>query len=195
MTISDMKRIVNSQEMYDDTAEAIQKARRDAIMLCRQYNKNVNDVSIYDRKILENLLGSIGKQAFIESNFRSEFGFNIYIGDNVYINHDMIILDCNEVRIGHDVYIGSRVGIYTGNHAEDPIERADGGVYAKPVTIGDKVWLCGDVKIAQDVTIGENSIIGMGSVVLNDIPSNVLAAGNPCKVIRPIKESDVRWHK
>lgn len=181
--------------MYDDTHKNIEEARKSAIKLCRSYNKQVNDDSIYDRSILEQLLGHIGKQAFIESNFRCEFGFNIYIGDNVYINHDRIILDCNEVCIGHDVYIGPRVGIYTGNHAEDPIERADGGVYAKPVTIGDKVWLCGDVKIAQDVTIGENSIIGMGSVVLNDIPPNVLAAGNPCKVIRPIKESDIKWHK
>ncbi|WP_225744420.1 hypothetical protein [Marinilactibacillus sp. Marseille-P9653] len=114
-------------------------------------------------------MGHIGESAFIESNFRCEFGFN--------------------------VYIGPRVGIYTGDHAEAPVERADGGVYAKPVTIGDKVWLCGNVKIAQNITVGENSIIGMGSVVLNDVPPNALAAGNPCKVIRPIKESDIKWQK
>jgi maltose O-acetyltransferase len=117
------------------------------------------------------------------------------MGSNIYINHDMIILDCNEVRIGNDVYIGPRVGLYAANHAEDPIERINGGVYSKPITIGNKVWLCGDVKVAPGVTIGENTIIGTGSVVVKDIPANVVAAGNPCKVIRPIRENENKWTK
>lgn len=92
----------------------------------------------------------------------------------------MVILDCNEVTIGDLVYIGPKVGLYCANHAEDPVERANHQVYAKPIHISDSVL--------PGVTIGENSIIGTGSVVTKDIPANVIAAGNPCRVIRGIQK-------
>ncbi|MNC66640.1 putative acetyltransferase [compost metagenome] len=107
----------------------------------------------------------------------------------------MIILDCNEVKIGNNVFIGPRAGLYAANHAEDPFERAEKGVYSAPIIIQDNVWLGGDVKITQGVTIGENSIIGAGSVVTKDIPANTIAAGVPCKVIRPIQCSDNPWRR
>ncbi|SEO65908.1 maltose O-acetyltransferase [Amphibacillus marinus] len=195
MNMEEMKTLVNSGKMYDDANPHIAKARNEAIATCRTYNKKVNDSSDYDMKLLKGLFAEIGENVYLESNFRCEFGFNIYLGKNIYINHDMIILDCNEVTIGNDVYIGPRVGLYAANHAEDPIERANNGVYSKPIKIGDKVWIGGDVQVGQGVTIGENSIIGMGSVVTKDVPANVIAAGNPCRVIRQIKESETKWKK
>jgi len=193
MNKQDVKKMVNSEKMYDDNHHYVSKYRRQALNACREYNYNVNTNGIYDTEILKRVFNGLGENVYIESNFRCELGFNITLGDNVLINHDMIILDCNEVIIGNNVYIGPRAGLYASNHAEDPFERAQGGVYSKPIIIEDNVWLGSDVKISQGVTIGKNSIIGMGSVVTKDIPENMIAAGNPCKVIRPINEH--KWTK
>ncbi|WP_148267404.1 sugar O-acetyltransferase [Paenibacillus terrae] len=187
--------MTNSGEMYDDNAKEVAAIRTQALAMCRKYNHKVNTDNEYDMSILKELFLHVGENVYIESNFRCEFGFNISIGNDVYINHDMIILDCNEVTIGNDVYIGPRAGLYAANHAEDPFERVEKGVYSKPISLQDRVWLGGDVKITQGVTIGENSIIGAGSVVTKDIPPNVIAAGNPCRVIRPIQFSENRWKR
>ncbi|WP_066186268.1 MULTISPECIES: sugar O-acetyltransferase [Gracilibacillus] len=195
MNIEEIKQMVNTGEMYNDAHPDVDRIRKGAIAVCRRYNKKVNDDNEYDLTILQDLFERIGEDVLVESNFRCEFGFNIRIGNHVYLNHDMIILDCHRVSIGDDVYVGPRVGLYAANHAEDPIERINGGVYAKPITIGNKVWLGGDVQVTQGVTIGDNSIIGAGSVVTKDIPANVMAAGNPCRVIRDIQESEVKWTK
>ncbi|MEO1772153.1 MULTISPECIES: sugar O-acetyltransferase [Enterococcus] len=191
MNIETVKKMINSGEPYDDMDAGVEAIRAKAIQECRRYNFLVNSENKYDLSILQGLLHSIGEDVYIESNFLCEFGFNISIGSNVYINHDLIILDCNQVTIGNGVYIAPRVGMYGANHAEDPIERAeDHIVYSKPIKIGDRVWLGAGVHVLQGVTVGENTIIGAGSVVTKDIPANVIAAGNPCKVIRPIRESD-----
>ncbi|NEU27921.1 sugar O-acetyltransferase [Paenibacillus polymyxa] len=195
MDIEKIKQIINSGEMYDDAAEDISALRAHAISMSRKYNHKVNTNDEYDMSILKDLFAEVGENVYIESNFRCEFGFNISIGNNVYINHDMIILDCNEVKIGNEVYIGPRAGLYAANHAEDPYERAEKGVYSAPIILEDHVWLGGDVKITQGVSIGKNSIIGAGSVVTKDIPPNFIAAGNPCKVIRPIRFSDNPWRR
>ena len=121
-------------------------------------------------------------------------GSNITIGDNVFINFGCIIFDMGEVTIGNNAMFGPRVGIYTTNHAFDAEERIANVVVSKPIHIGNRVWLSADVKIVQGVTIGDNSIIGAGSVVTKDIPPNVIAAGNPCRVIRKITEKD-KWIK
>ncbi|MEC0167215.1 sugar O-acetyltransferase [Paenibacillus graminis] len=195
MNISEIKQMINSGKMYDDAAKDISALRTQAISICRKYNYKVNTNDEYDMSILKGLFAEVGENVYIESNFRCEFGFNISIGNEVYINHDMIILDCNEVKIGNNVFIGPRAGLYAANHAEDPFERAEKGVYSAPIIIQDNVWLGGDVKITQGVTIGENSIIGAGSVVTKDIPANTIAAGVPCKVIRPIQCSDNPWRR
>ncbi|WP_199909997.1 maltose acetyltransferase domain-containing protein [Paenibacillus sp. CAA11] len=135
--------------MYDDAAENVAEARAHALAMCRKYNHKVNTNDEYDMSILKDLFSKVGENVYIESNFRCEFGFNISIGNDVYINHDMIILDCNEVSIGNDVYIGPRAGLYGANHAEDPFERADKGVYSAPITLEDRVWLGGDVRITH----------------------------------------------
>ncbi|MGM0123171.1 maltose O-acetyltransferase [Enterococcus sp. AZ194] len=185
-----VKALTNEGAPYDDMDKQVDTVRAHALKECRRYNFLVNSENKYEPSILKNLFHKMGENVHIESNFLCEFGFNISLGNNIYLNHDMVILDCNEVTIGDDVYVGPRVGLYGANHAEDPIERAEHIVYAKPIHIGDKVWLGAGVHVLQGVTIGENTIIGAGSVVTKDIPANVIAAGNPCKVIRPIKKKD-----
>lgn len=139
---------------------------------------------------LKNMFGSMGKKCYIEPPFYCDHGFNIYVGDNFYANTGLIILDQCPVHIGNNVLIGPRVGIYCATHPIDAMVRnllVEGG---EPVTIGNDVWIGGGVNICPGVTIGDNVVIGAGAVVTKDIPSNVIAAGNPCNVIREITDED-----
>lgn len=139
---------------------------------------------------MQQLFKNVGENVWIEPDFRCEFGKNITIGDDVYINFGCIILDCSEVTIGSHTLLGPNIGLYAANHSTDATERINGGCYGKPIHIGNNVWLGGDVKVLQGVTIDDNTIIGAGSIVTKDIPDNVIAVGNPCKVIRKITEED-----
>ena len=178
----------------DDRDEEVEARRLVAKRLFRAYNRTTEtDVEVRE-KIKTELFRSVGKNVFIEPDFICELGSNITIGDNVFINFGCIIFDMGEVTIGNNAMFGPRVGIYTTNHAFDAEERVANVVMSKPIHIGNRVWLSADVKIVQGVTIGDNSIIGAGSVVTKDIPSNVIAAGNPCRVIRKITEKD-KWIK
>ena len=127
-------------------------------------------------------------RVFVYSPFYCDYGKHIHIGDGSFINHGCIILDEANVFIGKDVRIAPNVGIYTVGHQEEIEPRRQGYEYAKTVTIEDNVWIGGHSCILPGVTIGENSIIGAGSVVRKDIPKNVVAAGNPCRVIRELKK-------
>ena len=178
----------------DDRDEEVEARRLVAKRLFRAYNRTTEtDVEVRE-KIKTELFRSVGKNVFIEPDFICELGSNITIGDNVFINFGCIIFDMGEVTIGDNAMFGPRVGIYTTNHAFDAEERIANVVVSKPIHIGNRVWLSADVKIVQGVTIGDNSIIGAGSVVSKDIPPNVIAAGNPCRVIRKITEKD-KWIK
>ena len=178
----------------DDRDEEVEVRRLVAKRLFRAYNRTTEtDVEVRE-KIKTELFRSVGKNVFIEPDFICELGSNITIGDNVFINFGCIIFDMGEVTIGNNAMFGPRVGIYTTNHAFDAEERIANVVVSKPIHIGNRVWLSADVKIVQGVTIGDNSIIGAGSVVTKDIPPNVIAAGNPCRVIREITEKD-KWIK
>ena len=139
---------------------------------------------------MEQLFKHVGTEVWIEPDFRCEFGKNIVIGNNVYINFGCIILDCAEVTIGDNVLLGPNIGIYAANHSLDAEERINGGCCGKPVHVGNNVWLGGDVKILPGVSVGDNTIIGTGSIVTKDIPAGVIAVGNPCRVIRAVTEAD-----
>jgi len=140
--------------------------------------------------IFRQLVGSAGQQPFVNPNFRVEFGRNIHVGDQFYANYDCVMLDGAPITIGDHVLFGPKVGLYTSNHLFDATERQNGGCIAKPITIGDRCWLAANVSVLPGVTIGDNTIVGAGSVVTHDLPSNVLAAGNPCRVLRPITAAD-----
>ena len=160
-----------------------------------EYNTtSINDEETRN-KLLKNLLGEVGEEVQIMPIFRCEFGFNIFIGNNVFVNYNCIFSDNGKIIIGDDVRIAPNTGIYTVNHAFDPEERAIGAQIYEPVTIEDKVWIGANVIVLPGVTIGEGSIIGAGSVVTKDIPPRVIAVGNPCKVIREITEDDKIMNK
>lgn len=176
----------------NDRAPELEQRRIVAKRLFRAYNRTTEEDAEEREKIKQELFRSVGKNVFIEPDFICEMGNNISIGDNTFFNFNCIIFDMGEVTIGSNVMFGPRVGIYTTNHAFDPIERINSIVVSKPVKIGNRVWVAADVKILQGVTIGDDSIIGAGSVVTHDIPSGVIAAGNPCKVLRTITPQD-KW--
>ena len=176
--------------VYNDFDEDLFKRRVEAKKIFKEYNKTSDEETSLRSELLNKLFKDIGKNCWIEPDFRCEFGKNIILENNIYINFGCIILDCAEVRIDSNTLIGPNVGIYAVNHSIDPKERINGGCFGKPVHIGKNVWIGGDAKILAGVTIGDNSIIGTGSIVTKDIPSNVIAVGNPCKVIREISEKD-----
>lgn len=176
--------------IYNDFDEDLFERRDAAKKLFKAYNKTNDNEGELRNKILQQLFKQIGKNVWIEPDFKCEFGKNITIEDDVYINFGCIILDCAEVTIGSHTLFGPNIGLYTVNHSTDAQERINGGCYGKPIHIGKNVWLGGDVKVLAGVTIGDNTIIGTGSIVTKDIPSNVIAVGNPCKVIRKITDKD-----
>ena len=176
--------------IYNDFDDDLFQRRIEAKKLFRSYNKTEDDEVEKRLFIMKNLFKSVGSNVWIEPDFKCEFGKNIVIEDNVYINFGCVILDCAEVKIGKNTLLGPNIGLYAVNHATDAEERIKGGCYGKPIQIGENVWLGGDVKILAGVTVGNNAIIGAGSIVTKDIPANVIAAGNPCRVIREITDED-----
>lgn len=176
--------------MYNDFDSDLFKRRVYAKKLFRQYNKTEDNETELRQAIMTKLFKSVGKNVWIEPDFKCEYGKNITIENDVYINFGCIILDCAQIFIGANSLLGPNIGIYAANHATNAEERINGGCYGKPVSIGKRVWLGGDVKIVGGVSIGDDTIIGAGSIVTKDIPSGVIAAGNPCRVIRKITEND-----
>lgn len=127
---------------------------------------------------------------YFEPPFHCEYGSHIHLGENFYANTGCVMLDVATITIGKNVLFGPNVSLYTAGHPIHPDSRHSGYEYGIPITIGDNVWIGGGCIILPGVTIGDNTVIGAGSVVTKDIPANVCAAGNPCRVIRPITEED-----
>ena len=139
----------------------------------------------------EEILGKVGGGYFnIEKPFRCDYGYNIEIGDNFFANYNFVVLDVGKVRIGNNVQIAPNVGLYTAGHPLHPDSRNSGYEYGIDITIGDNVWIGGSVCVMPGVTIGNNAVIGAGSVVTKDIPDNAIAVGNPARVLRYITEED-----
>lgn len=176
--------------VYNDFDRDLFNRRVEAKKIFREYNRTADDEIDKRKELMQRLFKSVGKNVWIEPDFRCEFGKNITIGDDVYINFGCVILDCGQVSIGKGTLIGPNVGLFSGNHTTDAEERANGGLIPKPITIGDRVWLCGNVSVVPGVTIGNDTIIGAGSVVTRNIPSGVIAVGNPCRVLREITDKD-----
>ncbi|MDR1093673.1 MAG: sugar O-acetyltransferase [Clostridiales bacterium] len=147
------------------------------------------------REILRGLFGKCGKMFTVETPFRCDYGYNIEIGERFFSNYNFIVLDEAKVTFGDDVLIAPNVGIYTAGHPLDFERRAAALEYAYPVTVGDGVWIGAGVQILPGVSIGNGTVIGAGSVVIKDIPAGVLAAGNPCSVIRKITAEDVKKYR
>lgn len=165
--------------------------------LLKQYNSLEYGQKTEKTDILKQMFGSIGNNTSVGLPFICDYGRNIYIGDNVSINMNCTFVDCNKIIIGNNVLIASNVQLYTSTHPVELSERLVPGwtpesgeyfcrTYALPITIGNGCWIGGGVIILPGVSIGNGSVIGAGSVVTKDIPSNVVAVGNPCKVIKQL---------
>lgn len=136
------------------------------------------------------LLGKTKGNFHISQSFWCDYGYNIKLGENFYSNHNLVILDCAAVTFGDNVFVAPDCGFYTAGHPIDTERRNMGLEYAYPITVGDNVWIGAGVRVMPGVTIGDNVVIGGGSVVVKDIPSDSVAVGNPCRVIRPITDAD-----
>ncbi len=141
-------------------------------------------------ELIKEILGKTGENVTIESPFHCDYGYNIEVGENFFANYNLVILDVGKVRIGANAQIAPNVSIYTAGHPIHPDSRNSGYEYGIDITIGDNVWIGGNTCIMPGVTIGNNVVIGAGSVVTKDLPDNVIAVGNPCRIVREITEAD-----
>lgn len=156
---------------------------------CERINRIFFDDPDEAHRLFHELIPGAGSGIDFRPPLNLDYGLGLTIGDRTFINKDFLIVGGGYVTIGADCLIGPRCSIYTPNHAEEPARRREGWERARPVTIGDNVWLGGSVTILPGVTIGDDAIIGAGSVVASDIPAGVAAVGNPCRPVRPIDPS------
>lgn len=180
-----------AQKLYDANYDAaLLKERTKAKELCHDYNLLRPSDEAGKQAILKKLLGKTGKSFCITAPFWCDYGYNIELGENFYANHNLIILDGGKVKFGDNVFVAPNCGFNTAGHPIDLERRNQGLEYAYSITVGDNVWIGAGVQVMPGVTIGDNVVIGGGSVVVKDIPSNSVAVGNPCKVIRAITDED-----
>ena len=166
-------------------------------MACRRklhaFNLLPPDEEEQAQRLLLELLGKTGRDPWINAPFHCDYGWNIEVGDNFFANYNLTILDVGKVTIGSNVQFAPNVSIYTAGHPLHPDSRNSGYEYGLPVTIGDNVWIGGNVVLLPGVTVGSNSV-GAGSVVSRDIPEWVVAVGSPCRVVRRITEEDRKYY-
>ncbi|WNY26455.1 sugar O-acetyltransferase [Methanolapillus ohkumae] len=175
-----------ADSLYYSGGEKLNQERAYAKGLCYDYNQLHPSKTEERDLILRKLLGKTKNHFLIEPPFYCDYGYNIEIGENFYMNHGCIVLDCAQVTFGDNVFVAPSCGFYTVGHATDVEERNKGMIYSHPIRVGNDVWIGGNVVVLPGVTIGNGVIIGAGSVVTKDIPDNVLAYGNPCRIVRKI---------
>lgn len=193
-----LEKMINGK-LYDTSDEKLVSMRVRAHRLSKDYNDTYEDESEKREAILQKLLPNMGKGTYLQGPIYFDYGEFTTFGTNCYANFNLTVLDCSPVKIGNDVFFGPNCSLLTPIHPmlteERKIRFKEDGTsydleYASPITIGDGCWIASNVSVCGGVTIGKDCVIGAGSVVTKDIPDGVFAAGNPCKVIRPITEKD-----
>lgn len=173
--------------IYDANNDAELIAERlECKELCRDYNDLRPKDMATREALLRQILGAVKEGILIEQPFYCDYGFNIRVGNNFYANYNLVILDEAPVAFGDNVFIAPNCGFYTAGHPINADERNKGLEYARPISVGNNVWIGAGVSVLPGVTIGDNCVIGAGSVVTHSIPDNSVAVGNPCKVIKTI---------
>lgn len=166
------------------------------IMVCKEKCDKYNKLSITDidghKGLIDKIVAEHGQNVTVLPNFWCDYGYNISLGENFFANHNLVILDCARVSFGDNCFIGPNCAFYTAGHPVNVRERNEGLEYAKPIAVGNNVWIGGGVTVLPGVTIGDNVVIGAGSVVTRDIPGGVVAMGNPCKIYRKLTEEEMK---
>ncbi len=181
--MSEKEKMLNG-EFYNPLDSELINERVKCKLLCQEYNNIKYDDIEKREKILKQILGKTKEKFFIEQPFICDYGYNIEIGENFYSNHNLVILDCAKVKFGDNVFIAPNCGFYTAEHPLDAETRNKGSEYAKPIIIGNNVWIGGGVQILSGVTVGNNSVVAAGAVVTKNVPDNSVVAGVPAKVIK-----------
>lgn len=177
-------------ELYVAHDEELGRENLRAKRMTRLFNQTTEEQAQERQRLLKTMFKRFGDGGYIEPPFHTDYGTNTTIGKNFYANYDAIFVDCGPITIGDNVFMGPRVGLYTAGHPIDAGIRAEQLEYGRGITIGNDVWIGGNVVVNPGVTIGSNVVIGSGSVVTHDIPDNVVAVGNPCRVLREINQRD-----
>lgn len=175
-------------EMYDPMDKQLAEDRLRTRLLLKKLNDTAEDNLQQKNNIQQELLPNASQDLWLQTPFYCDYGYNITIGERVFFNFNCVVIDVAPVLIGNRTMFGPNVQIYTATHPINHVERSSGREYAKPIVIGEDVWVGGSAVICPGVTIGDRSVIGAGSVVTKDIPADSLAAGNPCRVIRKIED-------
>ena len=186
---TEKQKMLNGKAYQAGDAE-LSKERLKAREIIFEFNNLAPKLIKQRKELLKRLFGKTEKMFYIEPPFRCDYGNNIEIGDHFYANFNLVILDCAKVKFGNHVFIGPNVSIYTAGHPMHAHLRDLNYEWAQEICVGNSVWIGGNVVINPGVKIGSNVVIGSGSVVTRDIPDNVFAAGNPCRVIRQITDAD-----
>lgn len=181
-------------ELYNPLDPELARNRQRAREICRELNASAPSDTEERLRLLTALFGA-ASDVWIEPPFYCDYGCNIAVGRKVFFNFNCVVLDVMPVRIGEHTLVGPAVQIYTAMHPISAAERRTGLEFAKPVTIGSDVWIGGAVVICPGVTIGDRAVIGAGSVVTRNIPANVFAVGNPCRVIRTLETPLITTHE
>lgn len=179
---------------YKAWLDGLGEARMENKIRIHEYNSLRPDEVERMDELIRHILGKAGKNIFIEQPFRCDYGKNIEIGNNFFANYNCIILDVGKVVIGNNVMFAPNVSLLTAGHPIHPASRNSGYEYGIGITIGNNVWIGGNVVVNPGVTIGNNAVIGAGSVVTQNIPDNVIAMGVPCRVVREITEDDRKYY-
>ena len=189
---------MENQMLHDaNNDKELENLRLECKALCQEYNSlPIKNLDVR-KNFIKKILGKTKKSVHIEPNFWCDYGSRIEVGENFYANHGLVILDAGKVSFGDNVFVGPNCGFHTSGHPIDFERRNKGLEYAYPIKVGNNVWFGAGVQVMPGVTIGDNVVIGGGSVVVKDIPSNCVAVGNPCRVIRHITEEDktTNWNR
>ncbi|AWK52732.1 galactoside O-acetyltransferase [Clostridium beijerinckii] len=180
--------------LYIDVGEGLEEERKRCKELLYDYNNTRPSEEEKRKNLLKKLLGDMGEHIWIEAPVHMAYGINVHIGNNFYANFNLVIVDDIDVYIGENVMIAPNVTITPTGHPVDSDLRRPGTQFSIPVRIGNDVWIGSNAVILPGITIGDNSVIGAGSVVTHDIPENVVAVGNPCRVLRKINERDKEYY-